>query len=82
MEWILMSDRKPTSDDADEYGCVMVWHLFQGVMVTGWSIAGNGIYITHWMRTPDAPIGAKDRQEEIESRIMGSRFRTENGNKK
>ena len=72
--WISMTDRKPTGDDADEYGCVLVWHLFQGAMITGWRNAGNGTYHTHWMPTPDAPEGVKEKHKEIEERLFGTRF--------
>lgn len=72
--WIDMSARKPTQDDADEYGCVIVWHLFQGVMITGWRNAASGIYHTHWQKTPDAPEGVKERYKEIEEKIFKTRF--------
>ena len=75
MEWILMQDRKPDENDADEWGCVIVWHLFNGAMITGWRNAVNGTYYSHWMHTPTPPINAEQQREEIEMRILGSKFR-------
>ena len=72
--WIDMTSRKPTQADADEYGCVMVWHLFQGAMITGWRNAANGTYITHWQRTPDAPDGIKEIYKAIEEKVFRTRF--------
>lgn len=69
-----MSDRQPTQDDADEYGCVIVWHLFQGVMITGWRNAANGMYNTHWMHTPAKPDNADQLHKDFEEKIMKQRF--------
>lgn len=53
--WIPSAERKPTERDADVYGCVLVYHAYQGVMVTGWFQVGENSLITHWARTPEPP---------------------------
>lgn len=46
----------PTPEDADEQGCVLAWHIYQGVIVLHIHNAQNyGTYITDWMKTPAAP---------------------------
>lgn len=34
--WISVSERLPTAQDADMGGCVLVWHIHQGMLVMGW----------------------------------------------
>lgn len=70
-----MCDRKPEAGDADEYGCVIVWHLLNGAMTVGWRNAANNRYHSHWMRIPDAPMDAEEKKKAIEAVILGSRFR-------
>lgn len=54
--WIQMTVRMPTVEDADEYGCVLVWHRYNGVMVLHVQNVQNfGGFITDWMPTPAAP---------------------------
>lgn len=54
-EWIKKSDRPPTEADCDALGCVLVWHIYQGAMVYGLRNAIDNQFMTHWMRTPEAP---------------------------
>lgn len=56
-KWVDVRVRKPTPADADETGCVIVWHTYQGVMVTGWFQVEMNSLITHWMPTPRPPKG-------------------------
>lgn len=54
-DWIDRDERLPTEQDADVFRCVMVWHVYNGLMVTGWfNVAGNR-FISHWMRTVPRP---------------------------
>ena len=46
----------PTEADADVQGCVLVWHVYQRVIVLHVRNLENfGTFITHWMPTPAAP---------------------------
>lgn len=57
VEWVNMQDRPPRREDADEYGCVMIWDELNGVMITGWRNE-QMLYrepVTHWARTPEGP---------------------------
>lgn len=54
--WTAIGERKPTPEDADEQGCVLVWHRYQGVIVLNVkNVCNYGTYITHWQPTPAAP---------------------------
>ena len=58
INWTAIQDHKPTPEDADEQGCVLVWHKYQGVIVLNVkNVCNYGAYITHWMPTPAAPAG-------------------------
>ena len=62
MNWIRMSDRKPTVDDADESGTVWVYDkVFAGVSSVHF-YQTDSPYYTHWMPkekrpAPPAPKG-------------------------
>ncbi|NLV59169.1 MAG: hypothetical protein GXY67_10410 [Clostridiales bacterium] len=58
-EWIHRDERLPTAEDADAYGCVLVWHTFNGHMITGWHQLPSNRYFTHWMPTPCPPENAQ-----------------------
>lgn len=62
-EWIDVRERKPTKKDADFAGCVVFWHVYNGVTVTGYHQAGNNRFLTHWQKPPKPP---KDRYQLIE----------------
>ncbi len=54
--WIDRRERDPTPEDADEQGCVLAWHRYDGVVVLHIRNMMNfGTFITHWMPTPAAP---------------------------
>lgn len=57
--------RKPEREDADPWGCVMIWDALNGAIVCGWREERkmDRPYVTHWMKTPDAP-GPCDWEEE------------------
>lgn len=53
--WISMPDRAPAAEDADAYECVLVWHIWQGMMVMKWHQVDKNRFISHWMPPPGAP---------------------------
>ena len=56
-DWIDARTRKPTQEDADKKGCVLVWHQCNGVMVTGWHQFSHNRFLTHWKPAPCPPPG-------------------------
>ncbi|MEG1844911.1 MAG: hypothetical protein RR296_11770 [Clostridia bacterium] len=55
--WIERKARMPTKEDADIWGCVLIWDVNNGVMVCGWNnkmslCRGT---VTHWMTPPQKP---------------------------
>lgn len=63
-DWINMKDHPPTDDDADPWNCIMVWHEYQGCMVTGIRSALDNSFVTHWKRTPPMPEELRKKKEE------------------
>lgn len=61
IEWIDRDERVPTKADADVYGCVVAWHRYNGLIVTGWHRAADNEMIVAWAHTPAGP---KRRTEE------------------
>ena len=55
--WTMKTDRLPLQSDADVFGCVLAWHVFSGVMVTGWRRVEENDFIIAWRRTPEGPGG-------------------------
>ena len=54
IQWVPVTERMPTEKDADPQRCVLAWHVYQGVMVTGWHQIDGNQFITHWA-TPRGP---------------------------
>lgn len=54
-KWIRMRQRRPTAEDCDHNGCVLVWHIYNGAMVYEWRNAIENQLIVAWMPTPKAP---------------------------
>ena len=50
--WIAMDQRKPTPDDADIFGCILVCHQHNGVMVMGVESALSNSFVMGWVHTP------------------------------
>lgn len=48
-DWVDRDERLPTEADADVQGCVIVWHVYNGVMITGWFNVPHNRFISHWM---------------------------------
>ena len=54
-DWISVDERMPTEADADEFNCVIVWHVYNGVMITGWHNVAYNRFISHWVPTIPRP---------------------------
>ena len=54
-DWIPREERLPTAEDADAFNCVIVYHVFNGVMITGWHRVADNRFISHWTHTMPAP---------------------------
>ena len=54
-DWIPREERLPTEADADAFNCVIVYHVFNGVMITGWHRVADNRFISHWTHTPPDP---------------------------
>lgn len=67
--WISIPDRAPTKDDADAYECVLVWHIWQGVMVMKWHQVGQNRFVSHWLPTPGAPGNCSELRKAWEQEI-------------
>lgn len=61
-DWIDREKQPPTEADVDATGCVLVWQIYNGAMITGIDNALRSPYITHWMRLPGAPDAQEERQ--------------------
>lgn len=55
--WVKREEGMPTEKDADVYGCVLAWHKYNGVMVTGWRRVRENDFVEAWARTPMGPEG-------------------------
>ena len=57
--WTMKTERLPLQSDADAFGCVLAWHTFSGVLVTGWRRVEENDFIIAWQRTPKGPGGIR-----------------------
>lgn len=61
--WVRKADRLPTRRDADAQGCVLAWHIYNGVVIC--SVENDHMLhstqITHWR--PMIP-GPREHQSE------------------
>lgn len=60
IEWIRTTDRMPTQQDADDFGCVIAWHEMGGLMVMGWHRVAENRFIVAWAPTPEGPGGERE----------------------
>ena len=51
--WIHKNNRLPKAEDGDADGKVLVWHAYQGVMLTDWLACSKNPFCVYWMRTRD-----------------------------
>jgi len=59
--WIDAQQRRPGPDDADVFNCVLVYHQYNGAMVTGYRQFDMNPMLTHWMPLPKPPRCYRDR---------------------
>lgn len=64
-DWIPREERLPTQEDADEFNCVLVYHVYQGEMITGWFNVANNRFISHWARTVEHPIWIDPKYKQL-----------------
>lgn len=66
-DWIDANTRKPVEKDADIQACVLAWHRYSGVMITGYLQFYHDVngFLTHWMPTPDPPPGFEAWERDI-----------------
>lgn len=57
--WVSIDERPPTEKDADAQKCVMVWHELSGCLIYHIERVQKNQFITHWMRLPGKPGGAR-----------------------
>lgn len=62
-DWISKADRPPTRADADAQGCVLAWHIYNGVVICHVENDAimRGDHITHWRPMPQGPRKAGSR---------------------
>jgi hypothetical protein len=48
IEWISKRDRLPERGDADIQGCVLAWHIYNGMMVAEYHECIRSDFISHW----------------------------------
>lgn len=62
IEWVNKADRLPIESDADDWGCVLVWHIYNGCQILGWNNprVHDSSLITHWAQLPKDPNKAKE----------------------
>lgn len=65
--WMDAAAKPPGEADADEFGCVVVWHLYNGCMVAGWKQARDNPFMTHWQPCPSPPAHFR----ELRARMAG-----------
>lgn len=65
-KWVYSFDRLPTIEDADGTGCVLVWNIHIGVMISRWDevkLANIG-NVPCWRPMPAAPEDFQRRENE------------------
>ena len=51
--WIHRKSRLPSAEDGDSTGKVIVWHIYQGAMLTRWDDYTKNPFNVSWMRISD-----------------------------
>lgn len=73
ISWVRIGERRPTREDADEEGCVIVWHRRTGAQFCRWDMVEETTYQKWWITPPARPEGEPSPQElaREELRAMG-----------
>ena len=71
--WVRIAERKPREEDADEEGCVMIWHRRTGAQFCAWDMLEESENVRYWCRLPPRPDGEPSPRElaAAELRAMG-----------
>jgi hypothetical protein len=77
-EWVKLSTRKPTEDDAREAGMILVLTVNRDQDCSHWSLsASDDRFVTHWMRLPAPPApeesAAQKQEREDEAAYQDSK---------
>ena len=59
IRWIAREDYLPDKRHGDETGCVLAWHRYQGMMVTGIRRVRECEFFTHWAPAIEGPYQAE-----------------------
>ncbi len=65
-DWISIQERKPTKEDSDPTGCVVFWHVYNGVIVTGYHQVEHNRFLTHWQPPPGPPKNHEELRKKAE----------------
>lgn len=68
-EWTSVLDKLPTREDGDAQGCVLVWHIYQGVMLTGYHQMRANRFYTHWQPVPLPPEEPRELRKRWEASV-------------
>ena len=60
--WRRVADGYPTKEDADWQDCVLVWHMYSGVMVYNYQNMQRNQMITHWRHMIEPPEDIKKQK--------------------
>ena len=62
IDWVAKGQRMPGPEDADAYGCVLIYDRLNGVKVTGWRNEQElrREAVTHWAPMPEGPAKGKE----------------------
>ena len=63
--WVERNDRLPTEIDGDAQGCILAYHVHNGVMMTHWALVEHNRFMSHWRHVPPPPenIDPKYKQQ-------------------
>lgn len=61
--WIDASITKPTQADADIQNCVLAWHIYDGLQITGWWQFEINKLLIYWQRSPRPPTKYREKWE-------------------
>ena len=61
-DWTPLETRKPTREDSVD-NCVLWWHVYNGVMISGYNGWQINRFFTHWMTPPEKPKDAPTVEE-------------------
>ena len=60
--WRKIKEHPIQASDADEQGCVLAWHEYNGCIITEWHWAEDNSLVKWWMPLPEAPSAVDSDQ--------------------